>query len=107
MALIECYECEREISDKSLSCPHCGAPSKKSDRIIDNKFRWLIYFLMCITPLVIFLLMPRESILFILSDSPWNGWLGSMFGAYLIIGTIFLFKIIWRIFIELINDKKQ
>ena len=28
MALMECYECEAEISDKALSCPHCGAPSK-------------------------------------------------------------------------------
>jgi hypothetical protein len=26
MALMECYECEAEISDKALSCPHCGAP---------------------------------------------------------------------------------
>jgi hypothetical protein len=25
---MECYECEAEISDKALSCPHCGAPSK-------------------------------------------------------------------------------
>ena len=26
MALIQCYECEREISDKAPACPHCGAP---------------------------------------------------------------------------------
>lgn len=26
MALISCPECAREISDKALSCPHCGAP---------------------------------------------------------------------------------
>jgi len=26
MALIECYECEKEISDKAPACPHCGAP---------------------------------------------------------------------------------
>ena len=26
MALIECYECEKEISDKAAACPHCGAP---------------------------------------------------------------------------------
>jgi len=26
MALIKCYECEREISDKAPACPHCGAP---------------------------------------------------------------------------------
>ena len=27
MALIECYECEKEISDKAPACPHCGAPA--------------------------------------------------------------------------------
>ena len=27
MALIECYECEKEISDKAPTCPHCGAPA--------------------------------------------------------------------------------
>ena len=26
MALIECSECKREISDKAVACPHCGAP---------------------------------------------------------------------------------
>jgi predicted RNA-binding Zn-ribbon protein involved in translation (DUF1610 family) len=25
MALIECYECEKEISDQAPACPHCGA----------------------------------------------------------------------------------
>ena len=28
MAIIECYECGKDISDKAASCPHCGAPSK-------------------------------------------------------------------------------
>lgn len=26
MALIECEECCKEISDKATACPHCGAP---------------------------------------------------------------------------------
>lgn len=26
MALINCPECNREISDKAVSCPHCGYP---------------------------------------------------------------------------------
>ena len=26
MALIKCYECGKEISDKAPSCPHCRAP---------------------------------------------------------------------------------
>ena len=29
MALIKCYECEKEISDKSPACPHCGAPKEE------------------------------------------------------------------------------
>ena len=29
MPLIKCYECKRQISDKSGSCPHCGAPQLK------------------------------------------------------------------------------
>lgn len=24
MSLIKCPECEKEISDKAFSCPHCG-----------------------------------------------------------------------------------
>ena len=28
MALIKCYECEKEISDSAAACPHCGAPVK-------------------------------------------------------------------------------
>ena len=27
MALINCSECGKEISDKATSCPHCGAPT--------------------------------------------------------------------------------
>ena len=29
MALIQCYECNKEISDKAFSCPKCGAPKIK------------------------------------------------------------------------------
>jgi DNA-directed RNA polymerase subunit RPC12/RpoP len=29
MALINCFECGKEISDKAASCPHCGAPLEK------------------------------------------------------------------------------
>ena len=28
MALVKCYECEKEISDKAPACPHCGAPKE-------------------------------------------------------------------------------
>lgn len=30
MALIECIECGKEISDKAISCPNCGCPVEKS-----------------------------------------------------------------------------
>lgn len=26
MALIKCSECHREISDRAMTCPHCGNP---------------------------------------------------------------------------------
>ena len=29
MALITCPECSKEISDKVVSCPHCGFPLNK------------------------------------------------------------------------------
>jgi coenzyme F420-reducing hydrogenase alpha subunit len=41
MALINCNECGKEISDKASTCPNCGAPVEKgfpeSDSISDNK----------------------------------------------------------------------
>jgi hypothetical protein len=30
MALIACGECGREVSDKAVSCPHCGAPINRA-----------------------------------------------------------------------------
>ena len=29
MALVKCYECEKEISDKAPACSHCGAPAEE------------------------------------------------------------------------------
>lgn len=29
MALINCHECGKEISDKAEACPHCGCPTKE------------------------------------------------------------------------------
>ena len=31
MGLINCSECQKEISDKARTCPHCGNPMKESD----------------------------------------------------------------------------
>jgi hypothetical protein len=34
MALVACGECGREVSDRAVACPHCGAPpsSASNDR---------------------------------------------------------------------------
>lgn len=32
MALINCPECGKEISDRAGECPHCGYPLSESDR---------------------------------------------------------------------------
>lgn len=32
MALIQCPECGREVSDMAQNCPHCGAPIKMQDK---------------------------------------------------------------------------
>ena len=38
MALIKCPECNKEISDKASSCPHCGYPlEKKETKKVRNK----------------------------------------------------------------------
>ena len=39
MALINCFECSKKISDKAISCPNCGAPQyeKKEKEINFNK----------------------------------------------------------------------
>ena len=30
MSMIKCPECDREISDKAVSCPNCGCPIKET-----------------------------------------------------------------------------
>lgn len=36
MALINCPECEREISDRVLACPHCGFPLKEETGFVED-----------------------------------------------------------------------
>jgi len=36
MALIPCYECEKEISDQAPACPHCGAPKEEQPPQIEE-----------------------------------------------------------------------
>jgi hypothetical protein len=37
MALIKCYECDKEMSDKAKACPHCGAPHENQAENFANK----------------------------------------------------------------------
>ena len=30
MALISCLDCRRDVSDRAVSCPHCGCPTQVS-----------------------------------------------------------------------------
>ncbi len=39
MALINCSECGKEISDKAISCPNCGNPINQSIDIIKNEIK--------------------------------------------------------------------
>lgn len=47
MALIKCPECEKEISDKSTTCIHCGFPISKSNlkkvvRFLPDKNKYVV-----------------------------------------------------------------
>ena len=37
MALIQCPECQLQISDKALACPHCGYPLNRT--VIQNNYK--------------------------------------------------------------------
>jgi hypothetical protein len=39
MALIDCPECKREISNKAVSCPHCGCPISTPPKTEDDNGR--------------------------------------------------------------------
>lgn len=34
MALIQCPECGREVSDQALACPGCGGPIRRESRVV-------------------------------------------------------------------------
>jgi nitrate reductase gamma subunit len=34
MALTKCEECGGPLSDRAMSCPHCGAPVRKRGRLV-------------------------------------------------------------------------
>ena len=41
MALIQCSECKKEISDQATSCPNCGAPIKAKKQYWTGKKKLL------------------------------------------------------------------
>ncbi len=40
MSLISCPECEKEISDKAIACPHCGCPNQDKRPSDNSKGMW-------------------------------------------------------------------
>ena len=40
MSLINCPECKREISDQTISCPHCGYPMRLVTIVGDPDKKW-------------------------------------------------------------------
>lgn len=55
MALIECDECGKKVSDKASSCPHCGNPIKleetysdKEHEIVTVKSNLIIIIFLCL-----------------------------------------------------------
>ncbi|MGA7722732.1 MAG: hypothetical protein WCA84_16305 [Ignavibacteriaceae bacterium] len=42
MALIKCKECQKEISNEAVSCPHCGVQVNKSPGMkLITKLSWI------------------------------------------------------------------
>jgi len=46
MALIKCYECGAQISKTAKSCPHCGAPKKKTSAVTWGVTLFLVFMFM-------------------------------------------------------------
>ena len=65
MALIQCPECRKEMSDTLNSCPHCGYVfNKKNSRTIKKKYIISIPIILCVLIIVsicIFFLMPNST----------------------------------------------
>lgn len=66
----------------------------------ENPIGWVALFLVCLFPLLVLAIWPEESLRFILSDSPLNGWLGSLYGGYLVAGFLGVVGIPARAFRE-------
>ena len=48
MPLINCYECQNDVSDKAYDCPFCSAPLRKPTRsTIGQIFKWTFILFNC------------------------------------------------------------
>jgi len=52
MAMMQCPECKKEISDQAKTCPHCGAGNKAPDQV-DTKTGCIIIFIAAIIILIL------------------------------------------------------
>jgi len=61
MSLVNCHECDREISTQAKVCPHCGAPLKKTNRL--EWYYWAPIVIILIFIGLVFLgwLLPKPS----------------------------------------------
>lgn len=58
----------------------------------------MVLVLVCLLPIVTVAICPEESLRFVLSDSPLNGWLGSLYGGYIVAGLLGVGGLVAHIF---------
>ncbi|MBU1630173.1 hypothetical protein KKD88_03805 [Patescibacteria group bacterium] len=65
MALIKCSECNKEISEKATSCPHCGCPvARKSNAPVAVELtgkKWKLNKLISVIGLILGFLLFTDS----------------------------------------------
>lgn len=99
MALVKCTECEREVSENALKCPHCGnrLPSSK----IKRRYTWWIiasYILLCLLHAIYTFAIESNS-------APKIQDVSATLGIYSIVG--FAFSLIALIFCLATHRKKK
>lgn len=62
--LINCHDCDKEISARATTCPHCGCPTRKNDKSASSPFA-----IACILTSVIVLFTPVIFINFVVIAS--------------------------------------
>jgi len=57
MPLINCSDCDKEISDAAWSCVHCGKPRKEVSQLTGTGVFWAVFFALCLFAILPFLLL--------------------------------------------------